>query len=157
PIAHLRLAPGTEFCIGPATFECVPTPQRVVPLTYDGPAVAHLCERCGYDVSRLPPGANFCPRCGFNRLADQMRPDPAQGRLDIPMFETPAKREFVHSLMLLGYASAMNTLGSKYESGLGVSRNEWEALRCYCKAARLGNEQAQERLRHWSGAEQTDP
>jgi TPR repeat protein len=50
------------------------------------------------------------------------------------------------SVMLQGYASAMHSLGEKYEAGRGVYRNEREAVRCYFKAAKLGNEEAQERL-----------
>jgi len=52
----------------------------------------------------------------------------------------------VHSLMLLGYANAMYRLGWRYETGLGSGRNPQEALRCYFKAAKLGNIAALSRL-----------
>jgi hypothetical protein len=52
----------------------------------------------------------------------------------------------VHSLMLLGYANAMYRLGWRYETGLGNGRNPQEALRCYFKAAKLGNIAALSRL-----------
>src|SRR5436190_10541053 len=51
-----------------------------------------------------------------------------------------------HSLMLLGYANAMYRLGWRYETGLGMGRNTEEALRCYFKAAKLGNSAALARL-----------
>jgi predicted RNA-binding Zn-ribbon protein involved in translation (DUF1610 family) len=52
----------------------------------------------------------------------------------------------IHSLMLLGYANAMYRLGWRYETGLGNGRNPQEALRCYFKAAKLGNTAALSRL-----------
>ena len=51
-----------------------------------------------------------------------------------------------HSLMLLGYANAMYRLGSRYERALGSERNVDEAIRCYFKAAKLGNADAVARL-----------
>jgi uncharacterized Zn finger protein (UPF0148 family) len=51
-----------------------------------------------------------------------------------------------HSLMLLGYANAMFRLGYRYETGLGNNRNPDEAIRCYFKAAKLGNAAALARL-----------
>ena len=58
----------------------------------------------------------------------------------------PPAPEFFHSIMVVGYARAMNQLGCRYETGHGVARNSDEALRCYCKAARLGNSEARLRL-----------
>ncbi len=52
----------------------------------------------------------------------------------------------VHSLMLLGYANAMYRLGWRYETGLGGGHQPQEALRCYFKAAKLGNIAALTRL-----------
>jgi len=40
-----------------------------------------------------------------------------------------------------GYANAMYKLGRRYESD-GALGNRREALRCYCKSARLGNARA---------------
>jgi TPR repeat protein len=40
----------------------------------------------------------------------------------------------------------MNSLGRRYESGHGTPRNEDQAIRCYVKAARLGNAHAASRL-----------
>jgi TPR repeat protein len=52
----------------------------------------------------------------------------------------------IHSEMLLGYANAMYRLGWRYETGLGTGRNVEEAIRCYFKAAKLGNPAALARL-----------
>lgn len=51
-----------------------------------------------------------------------------------------------HSAMLLGYANAMYRLGWRYETGQGTGRNVEEAIRCYFKAAKLGNPAALARL-----------
>jgi TPR repeat protein len=96
------------------------------------------CPRCHHDLSQLPPSAHFCPRCGQNQL-------------QIPLAEfyippPPPAPEHFHSVVIVGYARAMTSLGTRYESGHGVARNSDEALRCYCKAARLGNSEARSRL-----------
>jgi TPR repeat protein len=52
----------------------------------------------------------------------------------------------IHSAMLLGYANAMYRLGRRYEIGHGTGRNVEEAIRCYFKAAKLGNPAALARL-----------
>ena len=54
--------------------------------------------------------------------------------------------EDCHSLILLGYANAMYRLGWRYEIGNGTARNAEEAVRCYFKAAKLGNAAALARL-----------
>jgi len=92
------------------------------------------CPRCHHDLSRLPPTARFCPRCG-------------QSQNQIPLAEfvlppvSPAPEHF-HSVVIVGYARAMTALGTRYE----LARNSDEAIRCYCKAARLGNSEARSRL-----------
>ena len=58
----------------------------------------------------------------------------------------PSRDDDVHSLMLLGYANAMYRLGWRYETGMGSGHNPQEALRCYFKAAKLGNIAALTRL-----------
>jgi hypothetical protein len=92
------------------------------------------CPRCHHDLSRLPPTAKYCPRCGQNQkeipLAEFVMPPVA-----------PAPEHF-HSVVIVGYARAMTQLGTRYE----LARNTDEALRCYCKAARLGNSEARSRL-----------
>jgi TPR repeat protein len=56
----------------------------------------------------------------------------------------------VSSAILEGYANAMFNLGRRYEAGSAGSVNPREAVRCYCKAARLGNLLAMARLvSHW--------
>jgi TPR repeat protein len=67
----------------------------------------------------------------------------------------PPAPEHFHSIVIVGYARAMTQLGTRYESGHGVARNSDEALRCYCKAARLGNSEARSRLITRGAATQT--
>ena len=101
------------------------------------PLVRHSewsCPRCHHDLSRLPPTAKFCPRCGQN-----------QGEIPLAEFVMPPVApapEHFHSVVIVGYARAMTQLGTRYE----LARNTDEALRCYCKAARLGNSEARSRL-----------
>src|SRR5215212_1178520 len=95
---------------------------------------AWSCPRCHHDLSRLPATAMFCPHCG-------------QKQNEIPLAEfvlqpVPPAPEHFHSVVIVGYARAMTQLGSRYE----LARNTDEALRCYCKAARLGNSEARSRL-----------
>jgi len=49
------------------------------------------------------------------------------------------------SLIVAGYANALFRLGAYYENSLS-SHNADEAVRCYLKAARLGNAEALSRL-----------
>jgi TPR repeat protein len=51
-----------------------------------------------------------------------------------------------HSDVLVAYATALFRLGWRYERGRGAPRNVAEAIRCYCKSARLGNRSAAARL-----------
>ena len=71
-----------------------------------------------------------------------------RGPVQAPPPVAPAEpdREDTHSLMLLGYANAMYRLGRRYERSLGSGRNVEEAIRCYFKAAKLGNGDALARL-----------
>src|SRR5256885_4903719 len=89
------------------------------------------CPRCRADLSRTPPGARFCSRCGVDLLAG-------------PSDDSNVGEN--HSLMLMGYANAMYNLGCRYEMGRGTARNADEAIRCYYKAAKLGNPYALARL-----------
>lgn len=83
-----------------------------------------LCTRCRADLSAVAPAARFCPKCGHKL-----------GELE--------QLEFVFSHHIVhGYASAMYRLGNHYE----FRHNDDEAIRCYGKASRLGNEPARERL-----------
>jgi TPR repeat protein len=59
----------------------------------------------------------------------------------------PRQGDDTHAL-ILGYANAMFRLGWRYENGEGTSRNAHEAVRCYFKAAKLGNGSALARLTH---------
>src|SRR5882724_5927896 len=99
------------------------------------------CLRCHHDLSALPASAQFCPRCGHKQI------DTPLAAVAAPCFPpTPPAPEYFHSVVVVGYARAMTSLGTRYETGQGVARNTDEALRCYCKAARLGNSEARLRL-----------
>jgi TPR repeat protein len=132
-----------------------------------------FCDRCGRSLTELAPGARFCPRCGFEvsksleaagvgaaEAATQPQAVEAAGVSEgeapqvravepvpvvWPVFPPPDPSRF-HSIMVVGYARALNSLGTRYESGQGVARNTDEALRYFCKAARLGCGDALERL-----------
>ena len=124
------------------------------------------CLRCAADLSKLPDEARYCPRCGLDahasppwvltsepsheqlRLAEvlggwqhlaELSNSSAPERPAIPAAEPPTG-----STILQGYGNALYRLGTRYESA--PSRNSREAMRCYCKAARLGNVLALARL-----------
>ncbi|HEV8605692.1 MAG TPA: hypothetical protein VGQ99_10015 [Tepidisphaeraceae bacterium] len=99
------------------------------------------CPRCHHDLSSLPKTAHFCPHCGLDQLQIPLA-DFSEFHFPPP----PPTPEYFHSVVIIGYARAMTSLGTRYESGNGVARNTDEALRCYCKAARLGNSEARSRL-----------
>jgi hypothetical protein len=134
-VSRLMLIEGTRCRVGDAVVTCAAGTS-----IDDADAI---CARCGRDLAALPIGRRFCPRCGLNV---SVRPVPV---LD-PLQDNPLPpREPSHSLIVAGYATAMNKLGTRYEVGHGVHRNEDEAVRCYGKAARLGNEDARVRLGRW--------
>jgi hypothetical protein len=125
-----------------------------------------LCDRCGAELGKLPASARFCPRCGrardgfaasaapvggpeMQRLAQQSGPVDWRAALGLERSAEFIARQPASaptSAVLQGYASAMHSLGEKYEAGRGAVRNEREAVRCYFKAAKLGSEEAHERL-----------
>ncbi len=122
------------------------------------------CVHCEKDLSTLPKGARFCPKCGSDlpRAVLPIEPTPTvRQRIEQLQFilrehlgadsPTPSLDK-IHSLMLLGYANAMLQLGARYERGLGVARNNDEADRCYTKSAKLGNVYAQARLGDKAGS-----
>jgi TPR repeat protein len=92
-----------------------------------GQPAACTCRRCDIDHIHLLRDAHYCPSCGQDLLS---APLPAEKRSDI----------------VRGYARALYLLGRRYETALGARRNPVEAMRCYDKAARLGNVAAIERL-----------
>src|SRR4051812_8422831 len=104
------------------------------------PQPPNRCTRCQHDLFGLPPTARFCPRCGHEQ------PEiPLAEKTELVIPPLPAAN-YDHSVVIVGYARAMNSLGARYETGQGVARNSDEALRCFCKAARLGNSEARSRL-----------
>jgi hypothetical protein len=73
-------------------------------------------------------------------------PAPAPPPLPLPALAIePRGGRDTHAL-ILGYANAMFRLGWRYENGHGTCRNSHEAVRCYFKAAKLGNTSALARL-----------
>jgi len=157
-----------------------------------GPAAvvvaAARCLRCGADLSRLPEEGRYCPRCGldthasppgvllFGATAEQQRLSDMlggwqhltqfrnAGDIAAPPVPPPQAPTAASSEILEGYANALYSLGRRYERGEGTSSNPREAMRCYCKSARLGNLWAMARLAaHWMahrdpfGREQRQP
>ena len=110
------------------------------------PEPARPCPRCEFITAALPSAARFCPRCGMN-LAESAPEPPTVNwsewdRLLANFWTRPDR-----PVILKGYARALSRLGWQYEIGHRVQRNYDEALRCYTKAAQLGDDYAQERLR----------
>ena len=138
--SRLMLISGTRCRIGDAVLTC--TENASVDADEES-----ACVRCGHDLTRLPVPPRFCPRCGLNV---SVRPVPvAEWREPVPVLTPP--REPGTSTIVVGYGNAMNKLGGRYEVGRGVQRNVDEAVRCYGKAARLGNEDAKSRLEQRGG------
>jgi hypothetical protein len=137
--AGLVLIAGTRCRIGDVLLTCVEQAGT------DPDAASDLghCVRCALHLDDLPAARRFCPRCGLSL--------PAKGS-NAAAHSAPAhvlplrENEPDHSPIIAGYATAMNKLGVRYEAGQGVARNEDEAIRCYGKAARLGNDDARTRL-----------
>ena len=101
------------------------------------PAV--MCLRCAADVSAFPPSARYCSRCGFQLPWRAPKPHPLPASVAPPV-SLPSPP------FLLTYGRALFNLGWRYETAVGSRRNPNEALRCYGKAARLGDALAIRRL-----------
>jgi TPR repeat protein len=125
------------------------------------------CLRCAADLSRLPEEGRYCPRCGLDtfssppaalqaRAAEPSSPRASDAlewkhlgeltifsKAAIPPTIAPSPES--SSQIVRGYASALYKLGRRYEVAAGT-RNPREAIRCYLKAARLGNMMAFARL-----------
>jgi hypothetical protein len=136
--SRLMLINGTRCRIGDAVLTC--TENASVDADEES-----ACVRCGHDLTRLPVSPRFCPRCGLNV---SVRPVPVA---HAPGLVQEAPRDPGTSTIVVGYGIAMNKLGGRYEIGQGVHRNVDEAVRCYGKAARLGNEDAKSRLEQRGG------
>jgi TPR repeat protein len=125
-------------------------------------ASARYCPRCGLNLcppSGIPPvrvvpllPSDEFARTAHARVADWMR---LREQLDAEvttaprptlLAPTPPMAPEFRSLIVLGYSNAMYRLGWRYETGNGTGRNPDEAVRCYCKAAKLGNPAALARL-----------
>ena len=124
----------------------------------DAPTAPPLCPRCGSATPPLPASARFCPRCGSTlcsaaapqRFSDVTIPFALAWQQNAPASPAaPAPDAVEHlpqSQIVVGYANAMYNLGWRYERGRGTHRNPDEAVRCYHKAAKLGNAPAAERI-----------
>jgi hypothetical protein len=148
-VTRLILTEGTRCRIGDALLICLDSEAGLL----DEAAGDAICGRCGLDVRALPQSRRFCPRCGFKLAGEAAEPAVVTYRHPLPVMPLERQQEPSHSLMVSGYATAMNKLGVRYEVGHGVARNEDEAIRCFGKAARLGNEDARTRLAHWDDAD----
>ena len=103
-----------------------------------------VCSACLGDISHLPLLAAFCHRCG-HKLPGANVPrvsarSTARGRP--PPHPSEPRHDRPSSPIVLGYAKALWRLGRHYEFGNGVRAHPAEAVRCYAKAARLGDPSA---------------
>jgi TPR repeat protein len=123
-------------------------PVAADPADLSDPLTYPHCFRCHTDLTHCFLSACFCPRCGVTlagMTVETLQPAPIPP-LPLPVLATePRRADDTHSL-ILGYANAMFRLGWRYENGQGTSRNAEEAVRCYFKAAKLGNDSALARL-----------
>jgi TPR repeat protein len=136
-------------------------------------ASARYCPRCGLNlcppsgvppvpVVPLLPSEEFA-RTAHARVEDWIR---LREQLDAEVTTVPGSNALAptppispgsRSLIVLGYSNAMYRLGWRYETGNGTGRNTDEALRCYCKAARLGNPAALARMALKGGEDEVSP
>jgi hypothetical protein len=105
-----------------------------------------FCPNCVADVRHLPPIARFCHRCGFHLPTEVATPILPASPQSLPCGFIPLLEPFPPSLILLAFGRALFNLGFRYETAVGSRRNVEEALRCYQKAARLGDAGAADRL-----------
>lgn len=149
----LILTPGVCFGIGDAILQCWQEEMAEEPVREAAPVSESNgvgCAWCGADLSRVAAEARYCPRCGQMQTArrgswyDTTYVDPMDEEMPPPPFDPDQP---VRSQMIFGYATAMHNLGVRYEEGRrGTPRNMQEAVRCYIKSARLGNDAALDRL-----------
>jgi predicted RNA-binding Zn-ribbon protein involved in translation (DUF1610 family) len=95
------------------------------------------CAKCEFDLAELPQSARYCPHCGFDLIEQAAQPRPV-----LPLVGS----RYTRSPLVRAFAGAIYRLGARYEANLGVRANRHEAIRCYQKAAKLGNELAADRL-----------
>ena len=94
-----------------------------------------LCMVCQTDLAKLPKSARYCPHCC--------------GELEItsPICASPSCAGKQRSIILHGFARAMYLLGCRYENSVGKGHNPAEAMRCFSKAAKMGDPAAIEKLK----------
>lgn len=145
---------------GPAQPAC---PRCQTDLSHVASA-ARYCPRCGLNLcppSGIPPvpvvpllpSEEFARTANARvedwiRLREQLDAELASRTTGAPtaLAPTPPISPESRSLIVLGYSNAMYRLGWRYETGNGTARNTDEAVRCYFKAAKLGNPAAVARL-----------
>jgi TPR repeat protein len=108
------------------------------------------CPRCRAGTEHLPPSARFCPRCGVTlgreRAVVRKMPPPLPASVTRSLYPHPGFFIPTPTDIVAGYGEALYRLGSRYEAGVGWKYHPGEAVRCFAKAARLGNAKALEHL-----------
>jgi hypothetical protein len=127
------------------------------------PPSARFCPKCGFTLKDLgvartaPTGARPAYERDDVSPLDLLAPWPRVQHWCATLLKLPpplpAAADDPDSLgaapvspMVQGYATALYNLGYRYEHSAGARSNPEEAVRCYFKAARLGNPQAVARL-----------
>ena len=140
----LARLPSARFCprCGVAL---VPPPVPVSPLAENLPAVT---SPDGEPAVVPPPAPTPQEAAAVELVLAEWQRLQQSGALQDPidLDPGPPALEGPRSAIIAGYANALYRLGWRYERHLGFERNVSEAVRCYLKAARLGNEEALARL-----------
>ena len=105
------------------------------------------CPHCQFNLGVLPMSAKYCPHCGVDLSRPTVSANPVRVEYASKSAGAPLKVVGSHrSALVRGFAGALYRLGVRYEANLGARSNRNEAIRCYQKAAKLGDEQAMNRL-----------
>jgi hypothetical protein len=162
PAGPVEPAVSLEVLAGPLPREAEPVcPRCRTDLTHVSSA-ARYCPRCGLNlcppsgvppvpVVPLLPSEEFARTAharveDWVRLREQLDAEVTPPLAPATLAPTPPISPEFRSLIVLGFSNAMYRLGWRYETGNGTGRNRDEAVRCYFKAARLGNPAALARL-----------
>jgi hypothetical protein len=158
------LSPANTLVIARTIFDCVPYDASSQAADAILPLDRHACPRCRANLVERDLSARFCPHCGaplpadcpaWPVVTDDPSPEPEPPvrwwMKWIPAsLRTRAARDplfFARPTTVLAYINTLLNLGLRYEAGANGNAQPAEAMRCYKKAASLGNIPARARLK----------